>query len=66
MLVLTRQKGQKVLIGDDVVVKVVEVKGKDSVVLAFVAPPHVRIDREEVRQAKQRASATVVPAGGRP
>lgn len=51
MLVLTRNKGQKLLIGDDIVVKVNDVKG-GQVQLAVKAPGNLKIDREEVRRSK--------------
>lgn len=48
MLVLTRRRGERVLIGDDIEVAVVEVRG-DRVKLAFKAPLDVPIHREELR-----------------
>ncbi len=47
MLVLTRSIGESVVIGDDVVVKVIEVRG-DVVRLGVEAPAAVRIYREEL------------------
>lgn len=47
MLVLTRQRTQSVMIGSDVEMKVVDVRG-DKVRLGFVAPPSVAIHRKEV------------------
>ena len=46
MLVLTRKLGEKVNIGDDVSVTVVQIKGK-QVRLGFNAPKETRIDRPE-------------------
>ena len=40
-LVLTRNSGQSVLIGDDIVVKVMLRKGSPQVDLAIDAPPQV-------------------------
>jgi carbon storage regulator len=51
MLVLSRKIGQKILIGDDIVVEVVKVKGF-GVMLGITAPDDVSIDREEVRARK--------------
>lgn len=51
-LVLTRHPGERVVIGPDITVEVVEVRtfGKGcSVRLRVVAPPGVLVDREEVR-----------------
>ncbi len=49
MLVLSRKSGQRIVIGDDIVVTVVEVR-QDRVKLAFQAPTSVPIHREEVMQ----------------
>lgn len=48
MLVLTRKEGEKILIGDDIVVEVIEVRG-DKVRLGITAPAALRVDREEIR-----------------
>ena len=48
MLTLTREVGQKIVIGDDVVVTVVSVSANGRVRLGIEAPKQVRIDREEV------------------
>ncbi len=48
MLVLSRKPGQELMIGDDVTVSVVRVHG-NRVQLGIVAPPDLRIQREEVR-----------------
>lgn len=47
MLVLTRRVGQRLMIGDDVIVEVMSV-GSDSVRLGIVAPRDVNVHREEV------------------
>lgn len=47
MLVLTRRAKQSVMIGDDVVVTVLEVRG-DQVRLGIEAPRSVAVHREEV------------------
>jgi carbon storage regulator len=51
VLVLSRKKDEKLLIGDDVVITIVDVRG-DRVRLGIDAPSHERIDREEVRQRR--------------
>ena len=53
MLVLSRKSGEKILIGDDVEVVVLEVEG-DRVKLGFVAPCYVRIFRAEIHQSAPR------------
>lgn len=50
-LVLTRRKGQSIVIGDDIKVTVSESIG-GQVKLAIIAPETVSVDREEVRIAK--------------
>lgn len=64
MLTLTREVGQKILIGDDIVVTVVAVSSNGRVKLGIDAPRQVRVDREEVldrirRENVESAEATV-------
>ena len=47
MLVLTRQRDQTIMIGDDVEVTVVDVRG-DKVRLGITAPRHISVHRKEV------------------
>ena len=47
MLVLSRKKGERVLIGQDIYVKVIDIRG-DRVKLGFEGPNEVPIHREEV------------------
>ncbi len=47
MLVLSRKKGERVLIGQDIYVKVIEIRG-DRVKLGFEGPKEVPIHREEL------------------
>jgi carbon storage regulator len=47
MLVLSRKKNEKVIIGDNIEVRVIDVRG-DRVKLGFVGPQDVPIHREEV------------------
>ncbi len=56
VLVLTRRSGESVMIGDNVVVTVVEVRG-DVVRLGIEAPREVRVHREEVYRAVGEANA---------
>jgi carbon storage regulator len=49
MLVLSRKRGEVIVIGDDVTVTVLEVHG-DRVRLGFTAPSDTRIHREEIYQ----------------
>lgn len=56
MLILSRKEGQRLCIGRDVKVMVVAIRG-DKVRLGIEASKAVSIDREEVRQAKERNGA---------
>jgi carbon storage regulator len=55
MLVLTRRPGQSVMVGDDVVVTVLEVRG-DVIRLGIDAPRTIQVHREEVYRELQRAN----------
>ncbi len=59
MLVLARKKNESIVIREDVVVTVVEVRG-DKVRLGIEAPKEVKVHRREVydaiRQAEQKTS----------
>lgn len=59
MLVLTRRKNQSIVIGDDIVVTVLEVKG-DSIRLGITAPREVQVYREELLAALSEANASAV------
>lgn len=48
MLTLTREAGQKILIGEDIVLTVVSVSTNGRVKIGIEAPKQVRIDRMEV------------------
>ena len=61
MMVLSRKKGQRVLIGNGVYVQVLEVKG-DRVQLGFEAPSEVSIHREEVANRINQGAGLRVPA----
>lgn len=50
MLVLSRKKGESIVIGDEIIVTVVEVRG-DKVRLGIVAAKDVPVHREEVYEA---------------
>jgi carbon storage regulator len=57
MLVLSRKKDESVVIGDDVTVRVLEIRG-DKVRLGFEAPEDVPVHRLEVWEAIQRENQT--------
>ena len=61
MLVLTRKRDEKIIIGDDIVIAVVEIRG-DKVRLGIEAPRDIRVDREEVREDIERRGVDKKPA----
>jgi carbon storage regulator len=56
MLVLTRKKGERVMVGDDIVITIIDVRG-DGVRIGFDAPRGVPIQRAEVLTAVGEANA---------
>ncbi len=56
MLVLTRRVNERIMIGDDVVVTVLEVRG-DQVRIGIDAPRDVKVFREEVVLRDREAGA---------
>ena len=61
MLVLSRKKDEKIMIGDDISLMVIEIRG-DKVRLGIDAPKHVAVHREEVYEAIKREQADLVDA----
>ncbi len=61
MLVLSRKKDEKIIIGDKIAIMVVDIQG-DKVRLGIEAPREVTVHREEVYQAIQKKQAEPVPA----
>ncbi len=62
MLVLTRRAGESIVIGDDVRVVVLDVRG-DTVRLGIEAPRSVQVHRAEVYAEVQAANAAAASAG---
>ena len=60
MLVLTRTKGEALVINQDIVVEVVEITA-DKVRLGIMCPKEVPVHRQEVWAAIQRGSAAATP-----
>jgi carbon storage regulator len=75
MLVLSRQLDESIMIGDDIVITLVDVRG-DKVRLGIAAPPNIPVHRQEVYEAIQRenmhaalarpGSGASPPSGARP
>jgi carbon storage regulator len=53
MLVLSRHRDESIMIGDDVVVTIVDIRG-DKVRLGIEAPKSIPVHRQEVYEAIQR------------
>ncbi|MCX7044092.1 MAG: carbon storage regulator CsrA [Candidatus Sumerlaeota bacterium] len=53
MLILTRKSGESINIGQDIVVRVLEIKGSQARI-GVEAPRHITVHREEVYQAVQK------------
>jgi carbon storage regulator len=58
MLVLTRNTEQTIMIGDDIEIKVVEIRG-EKVKLGITAPRNVSVHRREVYDRIQREKTDV-------
>ncbi len=63
MLIITRRPGEKIMLGDDIVVEVMEVSGS-SVRIGIAAPKSVPVYREEIWTAvkEENAAAASVPS----
>lgn len=63
MLVLSRHRDESIMIGDDVVVTIVDIRG-DKVRLGIDAPQDIPVHRREVYEAIQRENrkAAEIPA----
>ena len=67
MLVLSRHRDESIMIGDDVVVTIVDIRG-DKVRLGINAPKDIPVHRQEVYEAIQRENlkaAQIDPADTR-
>ena len=63
MLIITRRPGEKIVLGDDVVVTVLEISGQTAR-LGIAAPKELPVYREEIWEsvkAENRAAAEVDP-----
>ncbi len=56
MLVLTRREDESIMIGDDIVVKVLDLK-ENQVKIGIVAPKSVSVHRQEIYDAIQAENA---------
>ena len=56
MLILTRRAGENLVVGDDIVISVIEIRG-DAVRIGVQAPRSLSVHREEVWLELQQANA---------
>jgi len=63
MLILSRRVNEKIVIGDDIVISVVEVRG-DQVKLGIEAPQSVKVFRQEVYDAIQEENRRAAASSG--
>ena len=61
MLVLSRQRDQSIMIGDDIEITIVDVRG-DKVRVGINAPRQVSVHRKEVYEAIRRENEGGAPA----
>jgi carbon storage regulator len=55
MLVLSRQRDESIIIGDNIVITIVDIRG-DKVRLGIQAPKEIPVHRQEVYEAIKRES----------
>jgi len=65
MLVLSRQRDESIMIGDDVEITIVDVRG-DKVRLGITAPKSIPVHRREIYDAIQREKAEAKKADEQP
>ena len=56
MLVLSRQRDESIIIGDNIIITIVDIRG-DKVRLGIQAPKEITVHRQEVYDAIQRENA---------
>ncbi len=56
MLVLSRKRGESIIINSDITITVVQITG-DKIRIGIQAPENVPVDRLEVHEAKKREAA---------
>ena len=72
MLIITRRAGERIMVGDDIVVEVMEIVG-NSVRIGIQAPRSLPVYREEIwnvvreeNQAAAQAAPDALPSPARP
>lgn len=62
MLILSRRSSESIIVGDEVTITILSVKGK-QVRIGIDAPSHIGVHREEIYQKIQDQDAHVTDAG---
>lgn len=62
MLVLSRHRDESIIIGDDIVITIVDIRG-DKVRLGIDAPQDIPVHRQEVYEAIQRENQKAAELG---
>ena len=65
MLVLSRQRDESIMIGDNVEITIVDVRG-DKVRLGITAPREIPVHRREIYDTIQREKAAAAAKAGKP
>ena len=65
MLVLSRHRDESIMIGDNIVITIVDIRG-DKVRLGIQAPTNVPVHREEVYEAIKREAAGIPQVAAKP
>ncbi|HUG90624.1 MAG TPA: carbon storage regulator CsrA [Planctomycetaceae bacterium] len=65
MLVLSRQRDESIIIGDEIKITIVDIRG-DKVRLGIEAPTAIPVHRQEVYEAIQRESRKAAEGDGAP
>jgi carbon storage regulator len=61
MLILSRKVDERIMIGDQIEISVVDIRG-DQVKIGIAAPTHIKVYRKEVYQAIQQENIQAVKA----
>jgi len=61
MLILSRRIDERIMIGDQIEISVVDIRG-DQVKIGIAAPTHIKVYRKEVYQAIQQENIQAVKA----
>jgi len=61
LLIITRRPGEKIMLGDDVIVEVIEVSGS-NVRVGIAAPKSLPVYREEIWRAVKEENAAAAAA----